>query len=68
MDKDELETLEIQTSNNYVGAIISARWKSYLDAYEVVVEFDSEEELKQFCDMYSYKVSRLGDSSMLVHE
>lgn len=65
MTKDELRNMEILMCNDYVGVIESTRWVNYLEEYEVVIVFDSEEEFKQFCDMYGYKTSRVGDKSLL---
>lgn len=63
--KDELRELDIRLSNDYIGVIESSRWVDYLNEYEVVIEFDSKDDFKQFCDMYGYKTSRLGDRSLL---
>lgn len=65
MTKDELRNMEICMCNDYIGNIKETRWVNYLDAYEVIIEFESKEELKQFCDMYGYKTSRIGDKGLL---
>lgn len=65
MTRDELRDIEIRMSNDYVGVIESTRWVNYLEQYDVVIVFDSKEEFKQFCDMYGYKTSRVGDRSLL---
>ena len=65
MTRDELRDIEIRMSNDYVGVIESTRWVNYLEQYDVVIAFDSKEEFKQFCDMYGYKTSRVGDRSLL---
>jgi hypothetical protein len=62
MDKEELRTMDILTSNDYIGDITNTEWIGYLDRYKVTIEFDSKEELKLFCNMYGYKTSRLNNS------
>lgn len=65
MTKEELEVLEICMGHDFVGDIVSAIWKVYLDRYEVTIKFDSKEELKQFCEMYGYKTSWIGKGHIL---
>jgi hypothetical protein len=66
MDEEELRELEIRLSNDYIGEIMSANYKTYLDdCYEVIIRFDSKDDLKTFCENYGYETSRVGWSDML---
>lgn len=63
--EEELRELEIRTANDYVGYIIKAMWINWYGKYQVTIEFDSKEELKQFCDVYGYKINRVNKDFLL---
>lgn len=59
MTEEQRKETEIRLSNDYIAEIKTAIWVDYFDAYRVTIEFDSEEDLKRFCDIYGYEINNL---------
>lgn len=57
MSEDELKSMEVLMSNDYVGRITNVRWVGYFGKHRVSIEFESQEELDMFCDMYDYRLN-----------
>lgn len=59
LTKEELEEMEIRLANDLIAEIKKAIWVEWFDAFKVTIEFDSEEEMNQFCDIYGFEINTI---------